>query len=84
MQFKSDVPESIAWIVRTRKELILKQDTRQGLIREKQKDVSVSKWSDCPICLNETYSTVRIGKHLSGTFPIQRDLMQGNNFCHFV
>jgi hypothetical protein len=53
---------------------------QQGLIRENQKDASVSKWNDCSICLNETYSKVRIAKHLFGTFPIRRDLMQGNNF----
>jgi hypothetical protein len=30
------------------------------------------------ICLNETYSKVRIGKHLSDRFPIQNDLRQGD------
>jgi hypothetical protein len=30
------------------------------------------------ICLNETYSKVRIGKHLSDNFPIQNDLKQGD------
>jgi hypothetical protein len=30
------------------------------------------------MCLNETYSKVRIGKLLSGTFPIQNDLKQGD------
>jgi hypothetical protein len=29
-------------------------------------------------CLNETYSKVRIGKHLSGSFPIQNGLKQGD------
>jgi hypothetical protein len=29
------------------------------------------------ICLNETYSRVRIGKHLSDSFPIQNGLKQG-------
>jgi hypothetical protein len=29
------------------------------------------------MCLNETYSKVRIGKHLSDSFPIQKDLKQG-------
>jgi hypothetical protein len=29
------------------------------------------------ICLNETYSKVRIGKHLSESFPIQNGLKQG-------
>jgi hypothetical protein len=30
------------------------------------------------MCLNEMYSKVRIGKHLSDTFPIQNDLKQGD------
>jgi hypothetical protein len=30
------------------------------------------------ICLNETYSEVCIGKYLSGTFPIQNGLKQGD------
>jgi hypothetical protein len=30
------------------------------------------------MCLNETYSKVRIGKHLSHSFPIQNDLKQGD------
>jgi hypothetical protein len=29
-------------------------------------------------CLNETYSKVRIGKHLSDSFPVQNDLLQGD------
>jgi hypothetical protein len=29
-------------------------------------------------CLNETYSKVRIGKHLSDSFPIQNGLKQGD------
>jgi hypothetical protein len=32
------------------------------------------------ICLNETYSKVYIGKHLSGMFPIQNSLKQGHAF----
>jgi hypothetical protein len=28
--------------------------------------------------LNETYSKICVGKHLSGTFPIQNDLKQGD------
>jgi hypothetical protein len=28
------------------------------------------------MCLNETHSKVRIGKHLSDTFPIQNGLKQ--------
>jgi hypothetical protein len=30
------------------------------------------------MCLNETYSKVRIGKHLSDGFPIQNGLKQGD------
>jgi hypothetical protein len=30
------------------------------------------------MCLNETYSKARIGKHLSDSFPIQNDLKQGD------
>jgi hypothetical protein len=30
------------------------------------------------MCLNQTYSEVRIGKHLSDTFPIQNDLKHGD------
>jgi hypothetical protein len=30
------------------------------------------------MCLNETYSKVRIGKHLSNSFPIQNSLKQGD------
>jgi hypothetical protein len=30
------------------------------------------------MCLNETYSKVRIGKHLSDSFPIQNDLKPGD------
>jgi hypothetical protein len=30
------------------------------------------------ICLNETYSKVRIGKYLSDNFPIQNGLKQGD------
>jgi hypothetical protein len=30
------------------------------------------------MCLNETYSKVRIGKLLSGTFPVQNSLKQGD------
>jgi len=31
------------------------------------------------MCLNETYSTVRIGKHLSEKFPIENGLKQGHS-----
>jgi hypothetical protein len=30
------------------------------------------------MCLNETYSKVRIGKHLSDSFPIQNGLNKGD------
>jgi hypothetical protein len=30
------------------------------------------------MCLNETYSKVRIGKHFSDRFPIQNGLKQGS------
>jgi hypothetical protein len=30
------------------------------------------------MCSNETYSKIRIGKHLPGAFPIQNDLKQGD------
>jgi hypothetical protein len=35
------------------------------------------------MCLNETYSKVRIGKHLSDRFPIQNGLKRGDAFNHF-
>jgi hypothetical protein len=31
------------------------------------------------MCLNETYSKVRIGKHLSDSFPIQNGLKPGDD-----
>jgi len=30
-------------------------------------------------CLNDTYSRVRVGKHLSDMFPIKNDLKQGDD-----
>jgi hypothetical protein len=30
------------------------------------------------MCLSETYSRVRVGKHLSDTFPVKNGLKQGN------
>jgi hypothetical protein len=30
------------------------------------------------MCLNETYSTVRVGKNLSDMFPIRNDLKNGD------
>jgi hypothetical protein len=31
------------------------------------------------MCLNETYSKVHIGKHMSDNFPIQNSLRQGDS-----
>jgi hypothetical protein len=31
------------------------------------------------MCLNQTYSKIRIGKHLSDSFPVQNDLKQGDS-----
>jgi hypothetical protein len=36
------------------------------------------------MCLNETYSTVRIGKNLSDKFPIQSGLEQENFYHHHL
>jgi hypothetical protein len=36
------------------------------------------------MCLNETYSTVRIGKNLSDKFPIQNGLKQGDPLSQFL
>jgi hypothetical protein len=36
------------------------------------------------MCLNETYSTVRIGKYQSDKFPIQNDLKQGDALSQFL
>jgi hypothetical protein len=38
------------------------------------------------MCLNETYNKVRIGKHLSNSFPIQNGLKQGDALSpqHFI
>jgi hypothetical protein len=30
------------------------------------------------MCLNETYSRVRVGKHLSGVFLVEKDVKQGD------
>jgi len=30
------------------------------------------------VCVNETYSTVRVGKNLSGMFPVRNGLKQGD------
>jgi hypothetical protein len=35
------------------------------------------------MCLNETYSRVRVGKHLSGMFPINNGLKKGDVYLHF-
>jgi len=31
------------------------------------------------MCLNETYSRVQVGKHLSDMFPIKKGLKQGDD-----
>jgi hypothetical protein len=36
------------------------------------------------LCLNETYSKVHIGKHLSDTFPIQNGLKHGDALSPFL
>jgi hypothetical protein len=36
------------------------------------------------MCLNETYSTARIGKYQSDKFPIQNGLKQGNALSPFL
>jgi hypothetical protein len=36
------------------------------------------------ICLNETYSRVRVGKHLSDTFPIKNGLKKGDALSPFL
>jgi hypothetical protein len=36
------------------------------------------------VCLDEMYSKVRIGKHLSDSFPIQNDLKQGDAYLHQI
>jgi hypothetical protein len=36
------------------------------------------------MCLNETYSKVRIGKHLSDKLPIQNGLKQGDALSPFL
>jgi hypothetical protein len=36
------------------------------------------------MCLNGTYSEVRIGKYLSDNFPIKNDLKQGNSLSLLI
>jgi hypothetical protein len=36
------------------------------------------------ICLSDTYSTVRVGKYLSDTFPIKNGLKQGDVLSPFL
>jgi hypothetical protein len=36
------------------------------------------------MCLNETYSTVRIGKYQSDKFPIQNGLKEGDALSLFI
>jgi hypothetical protein len=45
-----------------------------------RKDAHVPKaWKQLiKMCLNETYSKIRTGKHLSGAFPIKNGLKQGD------
>jgi hypothetical protein len=45
----------------------------------KQKQVRLIK-----MCLNETYSRVRVDKHLSDTFPIKNGLKQGDALLEFA
>jgi hypothetical protein len=35
------------------------------------------------MCLNETCCKIRIGKHLSGAFPIKNGLKQGDAYHHY-
>jgi hypothetical protein len=44
--------------------------------------VSMIQFRLIKICLNETYSKVCIGKHLSETFPIQNGLKQEMLYRH--
>ena len=36
------------------------------------------------VCLNETYSRVRVGKHLSHIFPIRNGMKQGDAVSLFI
>jgi hypothetical protein len=36
------------------------------------------------MCLNENYSTVQVGKHLSHMFPIKNGLKQGDDLSPLV
>jgi len=36
------------------------------------------------MCLNETYSTAHVGKHLSDMFPIRNGLKQGDALSPFL
>ena len=38
----------------------------------------------CQMCLNETYSRVRVGKNLSDMFPIKNGLKQGDVLSPFL
>jgi hypothetical protein len=48
------------------------------LVRYKLELVGVQEVRLIKMCLNETYIEVRIGKHLSDSFPIQNGLKQGD------
>jgi hypothetical protein len=59
--------------------------TAQMPIKSNQKNQKGTKYSQTKLnsrpikmCLNETYSKVRIGKHMSDRFPIQNGLTQGD------
>ena len=36
------------------------------------------------MCRNETYNRVRVGKYLSGMFPIKNGLIQGDALCSLL
>jgi len=36
------------------------------------------------MCLNETYSTDRVGQHLSDMFPIKNGFKQGDGLSPFI
>jgi hypothetical protein len=36
------------------------------------------------LCLNETYSSVQVGKHLYGMFPVKNGLKQGDTLSQLL
>ena len=36
------------------------------------------------MCLNETYNSVRVGQHLSDTFPVKNGLKQGEDLSQLL